>query len=262
MRAARPPTLARALLPLRPLLSTRPRLLCTPPPSDGLPSALQGTSSDSQLINQWMGDPSLVDPFGWGAGQIGFMQRSEMYVKLHLMPGFDLPDFLAGSRMGYNAVTRLMYERNCALRRESSCSLFAPLTHTPSILTGDALRPLVSPACLDAMEATMEDIAGDRRRIEESSFEADDAIVLQSATLNRVLLLDDPEFEVGMPRKVHLDVRYVSIEKWIMHDYNDNEPVKPFDGSPFEQTSCWRWEGEVAPPDSDVDTRWRLFGLV
>ena len=108
----------------------------------------------------------------------------------------------------------------------------------------------------------MEDIAGDRRRIEESSFEADDAIVLQSATLNRVLLIDDPEFEVGMPRKVHLDVRYVSIEKWIMHDYNDNEPVKPFDGSPFEQTSCWRWEGEVAPPDSDVDTRWRLFGLV
>ena len=182
-----------------------------------------------------MADPSLVDPVGWGKGQIGVMRRIQMYTMLHLMPGFDLPDFLEGARMGYPAVIRMMYAREW-----------------------DELESLVAPACLDAMVRTMDDIAGDRRRIVE--FEDTDAIEIQSATLNQVLLLDDPTFQTGDARKVHLDVRYVSTERWMMHDYNENAPIKPFDGTPFEQTTTLRWEGEVVPPGSDVEPRgWRLF---
>ena len=201
---------------------------------------LVGKPSDSMIITRWMGDETLVDPVGlFGAkGTIGFFQRMEIYTMLHLLPGFNLPEFLAGTRVAYSAVTRLMYARDW-----------------------DSLEPLVSPACLDAMVSTMDDIAGERRRIIEA--DAEDAISLTSATLNRVLLLDDPEFETGMNRKVHVDVRFVSTERWVMQDYNDNAPVKPFDGTPFEQTSTFRFEGEVAPPDSGVEPRaWRLYGLV
>ena len=190
-----------------------------------------------------MADPELVDPVGWGKGQIGLLRRMEMYTMLHLMPGFDLPEFIAGTRVAYGAVTRLMYAREW-----------------------EALGPLVSPQCLDAMVATMEDLAGDARRIVDH--EGDDAIEINSATLHRVLLLDDNyydsgRFEPGGPRKVHLDVRFVSTERWVMHDYHDNEPVKPFDGTPFEQSSTMRWEGEVVPPGCDAEARpWRLFALV
>ena len=206
---------------------------------------LLGVPGDTHIIGRWMDDASLVDPLGWGKGQIGVMRRMEMYTMLHLLPGFDLPEFLAGTRMAYGAVIRLMYSRDW-----------------------DALETLVAPACLEAMVATMDDIASDRRRIVE--FEDQDAVEIHSASLNRVLLLDDPTFEVGGPRKVHIDVRFTSTERWVMHDYNDNAPIKPFDGTPFEQTSTMRWEGEVVPParagadpDEIVEPRpWKLFALV
>ena len=222
-----------------PLLSRR---FCTsepqrPPPVDEKRTLL-GVPGDSELIGTWMNDPELVDQVGWGRQQIGFMRRMEMYTMLHLMPGFDLPEFLDGTRFAYGAVTRLMYARDW-----------------------EALEPLVSPACLDAMVATMHDIADGGRRIVEA--DADDAIQIESATLHRVLLLDDPTFETGMPRKVHIDVRFMSTERWIMHDYHENEPVKPFDGSPFEQNTVMRWEGEVVPPGSSAEARnWKLYGLV
>ena len=48
-----------------------------------------------------------------------------------------------------------------------------------------------------------------------------------------------------------------------MHDFHENESVKPFDGTPFEQTTTMRWEGEVVPPTSDAEARpWRLFALI
>ena len=157
---------------------------------------------------------------------------------LHLMPGFNLPDFLEGTRHAYGAVTRLMYARDW-----------------------ENLTPLVSPACLDAMVSTMDDLAGDARRIVDA--DAEDAISIQSATLHRVLLLDDPEFQTGDARKVHLDVRFVSLEQWVMHDYHENAPIAPFDGTPFEQSTTMRWEGEVVPPESDAEgSGWRLFALV
>ena len=167
------------------------------------------------------------------------LEREFSNTMLHLMPGFNLPDFLEGTRHAYGAVTRLMYARDW-----------------------DALRPLVAPACLDAMTSTMEDIAGDGRRIVD--FDADDAIRIQSMTLNNVLLLDDPEFETGDPRKVHLDVRFVTEERWAMHDFHENSPIKPFDGTPFEQTGTLRWEGEVVPTGNKeaVARPWRLFALV
>lgn len=186
--------------------------------------------------SRWMADPTLIDPVGWGANQIGVMRRIEMYTMMHLLPGFELREFLAGTRMAYSAVTRLMYARDW-----------------------EALESLVSPGCLDAMVSTMEDLAGDRRRIVDA--DDDEAINITSATLCRVLLIDDPEHSEGDPRKVHLDVRFVSTERWVMHDYNENAPIKPFDGSPFEQTSVMRWEGEVAK--GDTETRpWRLFAVV
>lgn len=202
---------------------------------------LLGVPGDSAIITRWMNTPELVDQVGGpfaGNDTIGFFRRMEIYTMLHLMPGFDLPEFLAGTRLAYGIVTRLMYAREW-----------------------EQLETLVAPNCLDAMVSTMDDIAGDRRRILEA--DADDALNIESATLHRVLLLDDPSFVTGDARKVHLDVRFVSTERWTMHDYNDNELVPPFDGSPFEQRTVMRWEGEVVPPGSDVEARnWRLYGLV
>ena len=214
------------------------------PPANGnsddidVDNTLLGVPGDSEVIGRWMGDPDLVDPLGWGTGQIGVIRRMEMYTMLHLVPGFNLPEFLDGTRYGYGAVTRLMYAKDW-----------------------DALEGLVAPACLDAMVATMDDIAGDRRRIQE--FEDQDAVQIKSATLTNVLLLDDPSFQTGDPRKVHIDVRFVSTERWVMHDYTDNAPIKPFDGTPFEQNATLRWEGEIVPPGNDAEARnWKLFALV
>ena len=63
---------------------------------------------------------------------------------LRALPGLDLPDFLAGSRYAFTTCTRLMYERRWI-----------------------ELRPLVSDACFDAMQQTMEEIASSGRRISE-----------------------------------------------------------------------------------------------
>jgi len=238
-RAPHGPLLSRSVLPRAPPLLRAPAgLACRELCGSNSNEVLRGKPSDSDLIGRWMNDETLVDPVGWGKGSIGVFRRMEMYVTLHLMPGFDLPDFLAGTRVAYGAVTRLMYARDW-----------------------EALEPLVSDACLEAMRWTMEELAGDARRIVGTD-EAD-AIDITSATLNRVLLPDDPDFVTGSPRKVHLDVRFVSMERWVMHDYHTNAPIAPFDGTPFEQTSTMRWEGEVAPPDSDAEvSSWRLIGLV
>ena len=141
---------------------------------------------DSMLIGKWMADPEMVDPvgagwdIGWDAGTIGVMQCVDTYAKLHLLPGFDLPEFLAGTRLAYETVTRLMLSRDWEL-----------------------LEPLVASECLDAMVIAMDGLSSEARRVMDH--EADDAVRVNSATLCRVLIPDDPEWSAGEPRKVHLE---------------------------------------------------------
>ena len=164
-----------------------------------------------------MNNSELVNPqglFGW----------SRMWLMLRMVgPGFDLPEFLAGTKVAYVAVTRLMYERQW-----------------------DALRPLVSAPMLKAMQATMEEIANERRRVVD--VDLDDSIEVQSAVLRQVLILkDESDLPEGF-RRCHLDVRITSRETWRMFDYNENEALEPFDGRARLQESTWRFEGVLASP--------------
>ena len=58
---------------------------------------------------------------------------------------------------------------------------------------------------------------------------------------------------------VHLDVRFVSTERWKLFDHRENAFVAGFEGAPFERFSTMRWEGEVAM--SGEAQPWRLHGL-
>ena len=159
-----------------------------------------------------MNDASLVSPqglFGW----------TKMWLMLRVVgPSFDLPDFLAGSKVAYAAVTRLMYERQW-----------------------DALRPLVSAPMLTAMQATMEEIANDRRRVVDVDLE--DSIEVQSAILRQVFILQDQEGVPEGARRCHLDVRITSRETWKLFDYNENVALEPFDGRARLQESSGSMEG-------------------
>lgn len=160
-----------------------------------------------------------------------------MYTMLHLLPGFCLPDFLEGTRVAYESVMRLMYARDW-----------------------EALKPLVAPECLSGLTETMDGIAGDTRRILNA--DAADAIEIQSATLNRVCLLEHGgSLKLDVPRQVHLDVRFVTTERWLLHDYRENTQIKPYDGTPFRQEAIMRWDGEVAKDPHESTRPWRLHGL-
>eukprot|EP00966_Prymnesium_polylepis_P153141 3537634-Prymnesium_polylepis.1 len=202
---------------------------------------VRGVPEDSELIGRWMADPTLVDPVSFDFADLISPQRCfEVYTKLHLLHGFDLPEFLAGARVGYCAVTQFMFERDW-----------------------EALAPLVRPECLEVMRSAMDGIANDGRRVVDA--DADGAIAVYSATLSSVSILDDEagtcgrRFSMNGVRRVHLDVWFVAQERWRLHDFHENAAVQPFDGKPFERTTLMRWEGETSL--SDETRQWRLYGL-
>ena len=200
-----------------------------------------GASRDT--IAEWMADRKLVDPIGFDATDMGMMRCIEMYTNLHLLPGFCLPEFLRGTRMAYEVVTRKMYERDW-----------------------ETLRTLVAPDCLDALMAEMDAVAGDARRVVDA--DAVDAITIRSATLNRVAL-QGPDVGSGVDaaRRAHLDVRFETTERWTLHDYREHVAVPPLDGTPFAQRCVMRWEGDVRTAadadgaDGAAPCEWRLVGL-
>lgn len=154
----------------------------------------------------------------------GLLATAKMWLMLRALPGLDLPNFLEGSRVAYTTVSTLMYAQDW-----------------------EALDPLVSPAMMTAMQQTMEELSGDGRRV--MGLDDEDAIAVHRAVLREVLILEDEDESVpnGTTRRCHLDVLFVSHEKWQMWDYHTNEALAPFDGSVRVQETTWRFEGVVAP---------------
>ena len=181
-----------------------------------------------------MHDDSLVD----AGGMIG---SAKMWVMLRALPGLDLPDFLDGASMAYGTVTRLMYSQDW-----------------------DALEPLVSPDMMKAMQATMDDMGADGRRVID--IEDEDAIEVKSARLRQVLFMEDPESEALDRQRCHLDVHIVSSERWRLMDYHSNQAMEPFDGRVNEQESTWRFEGVVGAASADGEdlegSGWTVHAIV
>jgi len=207
--ATRLPTPLLSARPHRPLLAARGRF--------------QSELASSDQVTRWMQDSTLVDPGG-------ILASARMWAMLKLLPGLDLPDFLAGSSLAYGAVTRLMYAQDW-----------------------DALEPLVSEQMLNAMQSTMAELTGDGRRVMD--VENDGAIAVHSAVLRQVLILQDdeqdPSIQPRAGRRCHLDVAFVSHETWTLMDYHSNETVEPYDGRMRVQESTWRFEGVVVPSSTD-----------
>jgi len=173
----------------------------------------------SDPINEWIRDPNLTSPAGLFGGP-------RMWVMLRVLPGLNLPEFLAGTRMAYGAVTRLMYARDWI-----------------------ALEPLVSAEMLAAMQETMDQFGGEGRRVVDA--EDEDAIVVQSAVLREVHVLADQEAVGPSGRRCHLDVLIRSHEKWSLFDYHQQEAIPPYDGRVRTQETTWRFEGVVSGPEEE-----------
>ena len=163
-----------------PLLS-RARSRCSQPEEEGLVPA--------ELVNWWMADEKLVDASLWPH------RRLEMWLQLRTLNGIDLPSFLQGSAHAYVVVQTLMYEREW-----------------------EALEPLVSPNCLQAMQETMEHMGSVAQRVQLD--EGD--IVVRSNVLRKVMVLQPGEripqgdgTEVHVPRGAcQLDVHFRADESF------------------------------------------------
>ena len=163
-----------------PLLS-RARSRCSQPDEDGLVPA--------ELVNSWMYDEKLVDASLWPH------RRLEMWLQLRTLNGIDLPSFLQGSAHAYVVVQTLMYER-----------------------AWEALEPLVSPNCLQAMQETMEHMGSVAQRVQLD----EGNIVVRSNVLRKVMVLQPGESvaqgdgtEVHVPRgSCQLDVHFRADESF------------------------------------------------
>ena len=83
------------------------------------------------LVNGWMDNELLVDPRQDLFLPVRLFRRSELWMSLRLLRGFDLEDFILGSSHAYGVVLTAMYTRDW-----------------------ETLEHLVSPACLEAMQAS------------------------------------------------------------------------------------------------------------
>ena len=209
-----------------------------------------------------MDDEQLVDP------NLGMWSSFEMWMMMRQLRGFELPEFLDGCRHAYPAVCGLMYTREW-----------------------DALEPMVSPKCLEAMQAMMEEFGSAARRIQVEDVEED--FQVQSALLTKVMLIDDDETDGP---NCHLDVKvcapppvgkmvdctpldarsrgshritsghprptsqFLVHESYKIFDFHTNSVIEPFDGRKRPQESTWRFEGRVSEDDGDAG--WKLFALV
>eukprot|EP00962_Isochrysis_galbana_P055911 scaffold27723_cov101-Isochrysis_galbana.AAC.1 len=88
------------------------------------------------VVAAWMGDPTLV------SARLSVWRRTELYLALRMLPGLDLPEFLRGARGAYPVVCSLMYARDW-----------------------EALQPLVSPRCLEAMRGAMDTMGDNAQRV-------------------------------------------------------------------------------------------------
>ena len=163
-----------------PLLS-RARSRCSQPEEDGLVPA--------ELVNSWMDDEKLVDASLWPH------RRLEMWLQLRTLNGIDLPSFLQGSAHAYVVVQTLMYEREW-----------------------EALEPLVSPNCLQAMQETMEHMGSVAQRVQLD----EGNIVVRSNVLRKVMVLQPGDSvaqgdgtEAHVPRgSCQLDVHFSADESF------------------------------------------------
>ena len=183
----------------------------------GLAGSSQLASTD--LINSWFDDDRQL------VADLNFYRRGELWTMLRLLPGFDLPDFLEGCKVAYPAVTTLMYTRQF-----------------------DELATLTSPACCEAMRATIEGMADDGHRTQLPS----DGVLAEvlSARLRSVQLLQSDDGDTP-PGACHVWVDFEAEERLTIYDYHTHEPIPPFDGSVRVQTSTWVFSGVVNPGDEE-----------
>jgi len=150
-------------------------------------------------------------------------------MSLRLLQGLDLEDFLEGCSHAYRVVMTAMYTRDW-----------------------ETLEHLVSPSCLEAMQASMEQFGDAGQRLEmESSEEGDgnDGFKLISCRLRRAQVLKPAE---GVPPGAcHLSVHFVAEEYFRVFSFHANDYVPPFDGQRRRQESTWVFEGAVSRGEAD-----------
>ena len=168
-----------------------------------------------ELVDAWMADSTLIDP------GLPVWRRAELWLTLRMLHGLDLEDFLRGASGAYPVVLRAMYNRDWPV-----------------------LEPLVSEQCLDAMQATMEDMARNAQRVDLAGDESDFQMI--SCRLSRAQILQsDSETPAG---SCLLHVSYEVQERYTILDCHSEQPLPPFDGSAREQKSTWVFSGVVTPP--------------
>ncbi|KAL3892793.1 MAG: hypothetical protein SGPRY_014781 [Prymnesium sp.] len=137
----------------------------------------RGALVDSQTVNRWMADESLVCP------DLGFFTRYRLWMMLRLMRGFDPHDFLVGARHAYPVVCALMFTREW-----------------------EQLNSIVAPPCLNAMKGMMDDFASQGQQIQVGD-EPEKDFQVESAVISNVSLLEVAEDERQKTANCVIDVK-------------------------------------------------------
>ena len=156
-----------------------------------------------------MADARMVDQ------TIGVFDRTQLWMALRLLHGFDLSDFLFGSRHAYRVVSDLVQSAQW-----------------------DALSPLVQPSCLEAMQVLAPNVA-------LLPADADTTISIRSAALQSARLLEPCATRNIVKGTTHLDVRFVSLQGITLHDLSHGVPPV---AQPRLQESTWTFEVCLASP--------------
>ena len=175
-------------------------------------------------VNRWMDNPRIIDP------NIDLLQRTQLWMTLRLMKGFDADEFLIGSRHAYHVVNDLMHRSQW-----------------------DALKPLLQPICHEAITELAPSI-------ERLPVDADiNNIKLMSAVLTAARSLE-PCSEAGIAEgTAQCDVRFTSLQAVTLHDLQQGE--KPL-AEPRLQESTWTFQGRVsADEQDDADASWQVVDI-
>jgi len=165
-------------------------------------------------VNRWMDSPWLVDP------QQPVFERTHTWMSLRLLHGFDLPEFLVGSRHAYLVTSELLQ----AARWEE-------------------LRELVHPDVLESMEETFE-VAGHPYVCGPTDGNGDGDINILSAVLSSARTSGD-DADVA-----HMDVKFRTLQGVTLHDLQHGDELHEV---PRLQESTWTFEGvRFPPPDGDA----------
>ena len=182
----------------------------------------QAALAPQETVNRWMDSPYLVDK------DLGYVDKTTLWMNLRLLRGLDVEDFMAGSRHAYIVVQQLAAHRQW-----------------------DGLEPLLHPVAFESLQEALQ-VQAPCAEQERLHLAAADLINIRSAVLQRADVVAPGQDVVE--GTCHLQVRFEALHGLTMHDLMKGEtPME----EPRLQESTWTFEG-VASEDDDALHSWRV----